>query len=145
MESAVLESLAALIERVKGLKKGKTEDTESLALTDKRLEELKDEKLKLYEMYVDKIIGKEEYLERKDKTQEKIETLESETMELRQEEKKRLELNQAVDDALYGIQSTDKLTPEMEERFLEAVYVYGSGKIEILYRLDDMIRRELGM
>lgn len=145
VESAVLESLAVLIERVKGLKKGKTEDTESLALIDKRLEELKDEKLKLYEMYVDRVIGKEEYLERKDKIQEKIETLESETAELRQEEKKRLELNQAVDDALYGIKSTNKLTPEMEGRFIEAVYVYGPGKIEIMYRLDDMIRRELGM
>ncbi len=38
-----------------------------------------------------------------------------------------------------------RLTDEILERFIDTVYVYNSERIEIVYKLEDVVKRELGM
>lgn len=147
VKRAVEHSLEPLISSIAGLRKNKaTDGSENLDAMEKEIRILKDEKLKLYEGYAEGVFTKEDYLKRKKATQEKIESLEAEKEKLRCEEEKRRELNEAVDEALDGIEVSPKveLTPELEERFIEIVYIHGHGRIEIVYKLEDIIRKNCG-
>ena len=87
---------------------------------------------------------RQEYLEKKKKMQQEIDSLEEEQQEAKKAEEEQSEMVAAVDRAAEDTKLfTGKLTNEIVERFIDTVFVYDSERIEIVYKLEDIIRKEL--
>lgn len=78
--------------------------------------------------------------------QEEIDSLEEELRKARRAEDVQGEKIAAVDKVAEGAEMfTGNLTDEIVERFIDTVYVYDSERIEIVYKLEDVVKRELGI
>lgn len=148
LEATILWSLECLFGQILSLRGKVHKDARkgTAAALEGRIARLKQGKLNLYELYAEEMMGKEEYLAKKGEMQEEIVLQEEELREARRAEDAQREKMAAVDKVAEDAEMfTGKLTDEIMERFIDTVYVYDPERIKIVYKLEDMVKRELGM
>ncbi len=117
--------------------------TKEIAQLEKEIKTQKSYKFQDYERYSSGLITQEAFLQRKEKADNKIEELEATVTE--REGKRDIlsnspiqgtgDLEQLVED----FQHSEKLTSELAQAFVKAIYVYDKDTIEILFNFNDVI------
>ncbi len=146
LEDLVLRSLEGLFGQIIFLQEKAHRESKKCAAAalESRITQLKNSRLNLYELYAGQIMTRKEYLEKKKKIQEEMDSLEEEQQKARKAEEDQSKMTAAVDKTAEDAKLfTGKLTDEIVERFIDTVYVYDSERIEIVYKLEDVIKKEL--
>lgn len=113
---------------------------------DGRIRQAKARKTRSYEEYASGLLTREQFLAEKEALSGEIEGLEREIAEARErrereaEREGRLAAAKAAGEEAAG---TRKLTREMAEGLIRAVYVYDAGHVEVEFKCDDAIREAM--
>lgn len=94
--------------------------------------------MKLYDMYREGEISREDFIVRKKEYDDTIKGME-ERLALLREEVHLMNDNKPDHNRLIRFLETDKLTDEIKECMIEKVYVYSKDKIKIIWKFDDYI------
>lgn len=120
--------------------------SQQLRSTDKRLAEIKAEKIHQYEACAEGNIPCELYREKRIALQreedELTERRESLSAQILSGEEARKEMKQCVEDGETFL-TKRKLTKEDVEAFIEAVYIYDGTRVEIKFKFEDVLIRAL--
>ncbi|MCC8102181.1 MAG: recombinase family protein [Clostridiales bacterium] len=103
------------------------------------LETLRAESIRQYEAYSDRVISREDYINKKRELTEKIHTLEEQMRraeEINQEQEKTTgEVRDVADE--YAPAPFKKDLKELAQSFIEAVYLYDDTRMEIVFKCED--------
>ncbi|MCD8241357.1 MAG: recombinase family protein, partial [Lachnospiraceae bacterium] len=118
-------------------------DTEKLQ---KDLEILQEERVRQYEAYADGVIGREEYLTKKRKISEQIEAIQAKIKhceEILQEEDAEISGIRQITEQAASIPISSKLTAEMVQAFVDAVYLYEDNRMEVVFKCGDVLNEAI--
>ena len=107
------------------------------------LELLKEQKVRQYEAYADGRMTKEAYLRKKEAICCRIEEVEKTVKRHEAVFSEKKDLLESVSEVTALTQQhldDDKISFEVVDDFIEAVYVYGPGKVEIVFRFEDQLQ-----
>ena len=101
---------------------------------EKRREEIKEENRRNYEKYREGEMGREEFLRAREKLEERKECLKRREMELNElidRKKETMTRENVSKEELKEYADCKKLTREVLEKYVEGIYVYDDGRVEM--------------
>ena len=110
------------------------------------IQKLKEEKIHQYEFFAEELISKDAYLRKKESLDARIQQLEAEGLEQKTSVKSANDLLQSAESILEltGLYiSSEKITYEAVDAFIETIYVYDPSRVEIVYRFGDEVEQFL--
>jgi hypothetical protein len=108
------------------------------------LEQLKAEKIRLYERYADQLITKEIYLQKKQKASERLAQLEGTEKQKAEEIRKQDEIVETADSMTAlsrRFLNEEKLSEQMVRSFIDGVYVYNKDQIEVKFLFENELHK----
>ena len=117
---------------------------ESQKAATSEIESIREEKIRQYEFYADGTINKENYLKKKAELDRAIVSLTLRGQETKKEfEKQTLLWEEAVNLQTLAKEfaGEEKLTVKMVNAFIDAVYIYDSKHVEVVFLYEDVIRK----
>jgi DNA invertase Pin-like site-specific DNA recombinase len=108
------------------------------------MEQLKAEKIRLYERYADQLITKEIYLQKKQEVSDRLmqlEKLEKQKTEVVREQNEIIETADSLTNLARRFQSEKTLSGQMVQAFIDGVYVYHKDQIEIKFLFEDEFQK----
>lgn len=148
LEEAVLEAINyniknyadfdKIIKMIKNAKKEEKKDTiieETIKSKNSRKNKISKIKLELYEDLKNEIITKEEYIQYKKKYETELEIIEKNIENLEKELNKKENKNEWIE-KLKKDKKMTKITRNILEELIEAIYVYEEGKITIKFKFN---------
>ncbi len=124
LENAVLKAIQKIVFDV--LNKNNNNLKYEINLYEKKLTKLDDEKDKMYMLYLNEDMNKEEYLTNRKNIEERKKYIADKIEALKNETRKYIKL-----DGMEKVIYEDKLTYEMVDLFIKKIYVYNKDKIKI--------------
>lgn len=109
---------------------------------ERELEILKEERIRQYEAYANRLLTKEKYLLKKEDLSGKIEQLEEQYKKFREltdTDEQLLNDVKWIEKKTNKLNAFEKLTRATADIFIDTVYIYDSEKVEIVYKFEDLL------